>query len=493
MNYKLTIRIVGVISDLLAVACLISLCLALAHHEDNQIIYMWSGMIFCLAVIGLANLIARYVSKKIDITKLNAKTGFVTLGISWIFASIVGAIPFMVYRIPGIETFADAFFESASAFSGTGASLATNADTIPMSLQMFRGLSQWLGGMGIVVLITALLGKDESMSSPIFNAEMPGPSKGKLVSKSRVNARILYLIYIALTVGEFLCLYIGSLIGTGAQQEMTLFDCIFHSLTTTATGGFSTRQASIGAFGLYYEIVICVFMFLCMANFNLYFIILKGGIKNVLKDEELRVMFLLMVVNTFAISLTLFYYNFYPTFAECIRYGSFQVISTMSTTGYATQNLLEWPEFAKVLLLGMMFIGGSGGSTSGGLKMSRFIILMKSGFRGIKTTAFPNRIISIRMSGSPVETELSHSIRNYFLTYVLIYIFSLAVVVLLTPGEEFLDLSISVASCFNNNGPGVFADMHWVTKLVLAFDMLAGRLELFPILLLFMPKAWKRF
>ena len=494
MNYKLTIRILGVISDLLAIACFISLGFALVQHESITIIYMWSGMIVCLGAIGISNLIARYVSKKIDTTKLNAKTGFVTLGISWVFASLVGAIPFMFYKIPGIENYADAFFESASAFSGTGASLAINADTIPQSLQIFRGISQWLGGMGIVVLITALLGKDESMSSPIFNAEMPGPSKGKLVSKSRVNARILYLIYIALTVGEFLALYIGSLIGTGATEEMSAFDCVFHSLTTTATGGFSTKQASIGAFGsLYYEIVICVFMFLCMANFNLYFIILKGGIKNIIQDEELRTMFILMVVNIFAISGILFYENFYPTFAEALRYGSFQVISTMSTTGYATKNLLDWPAFAKVLLLGMMFIGGSAGSTSGGLKMSRFIILMKSGFRGIKTTAFPNRVISIRMSGKPVETDLSHSIRNYFLTYVLIYIFSLAIVVMLTPGEDFLDLSISVASCFNNNGPGVFANMHWVTKLVLAFDMLAGRLELFPILLLFMPKAWKRF
>ena len=205
MNYKLMIRIIGVISDLLAIACFISLSFAIVQHESNTIIYMWGGMIFVLAVIGISNLIARYVSKKIDTTKLNAKTGFVTLGFSWIFASIVGAIPFMFYNIPGIENFADAFFESASAFSGTGASLAINADTIPQSLQIFRGISQWLGGMGIVVLITALLGKDESMSSPIFNAEMPGPSKGKLVSKSRVNARILYLIYIALTVGEFLC------------------------------------------------------------------------------------------------------------------------------------------------------------------------------------------------------------------------------------------------------------------------------------------------
>ncbi len=496
MNYKLAIRIIGIISDFLAVACFISLGLAL--DEDIKIVYMWAIMIAVLAGIGISTILLKYLSKKVDVSSLNAKTGFVALGICWLYASIIGAIPFMFYHIPGIETFADAFFESASAFSGTGASLATNTDAIPDSLQIFRGISQWLGGMGIVVLITALLGKDESISSPIFNAEMPGPSKGKLVSKSRVNARILYAIYIVITVAEFLFLYIGSLCGAGSgegQHQMTLFDCIFHSLTTTATGGFSTRSLSIGYYNcLYYEIVITVFMFICMTNFNLYFIIMKGGFKNAIKDEEFRTMMLLIIVNTFAIALTVFYTNTYSTFNDAMRYGTFQVVATMSTTGYGTANILDWPLFCKVLLLGMMFIGGSAGSTSGGLKISRFIMLCKSGFKGIRATAYPNRVISIKMNGKPVSEDLLLATRNYFLTYTLIFVFSVGLICLLPHGNNnFLDLSISVASCFNDIGPGVFSDLHWVSKVILAFDMLAGRLELYPILLLFYARAWSRF
>lgn len=498
MNYKLTIRIIGVISDLLAIAAFISLGLALYNKEDPSIIMMWAIIISSLVIIGVANIIARIVSKKVDVSTLNARTGILTLGISWIYASIIGAIPYLFYKLPGIENFADAFFESASAFSGTGASLALDTDAIPNSLQIFRGISQWLGGMGIVVLITALLGKDESISSPIFNAEMPGPSKGKLVSKTRINARILYAIYITITILEFLFLYIGTLCGAGkgeGQHQMTLFDCIFHSLTTTATGGFSTRALSIGYYNtLYYEIIICVFMFLCMTNFNLYFIIIRGGFKHVIKDEELRTMLILIIVNTLAISLSLHTSGFYGSLSESFEKGTFQTLATMSTTGYGTANILDWPLFPKVLLLGMMFIGGSAGSTSGGLKISRFIILMKSGFKGIRTTALPNRVLSIKMNGKPVETEIVHQIRSYFLLYTLIFIFSLALICLLPNGNNsFIDLTISVASCFNDIGPGVFGDLHWLSKIILAFDMLAGRLELFPILLLFYTKAWKKF
>ena len=496
MNYKLAIRIIGIISDFLAVACFVSLGLAL--DESIEIVYMWAIMIAVLAGIGITTLLLRVFSKKVDVTTLNAKTGIVSLGICWLYASVIGAIPFMFYKIPGIENFADAFFESASAFSGTGASLALDTDAIPDSLQIFRGISQWLGGMGIVVLITALLGKDESISSPIFNAEMPGPSKGKLVSKTRVNARILYGIYIGITVAEFLFLYIGTVCGAGSgdgEHQMTLFDCVFHSLTTTATGGFSTKALSIGYYNsLYYEIIITIFMFLCMTNFNLYFIIMKGGFKSAFRDEEFRTMMLLIILNMFVISGIVFSAQVYQTFSDAMRYGTFQVIATMSTTGYGTANILDWPLFSKVLLLGMMFIGGSAGSTSGGLKISRFVMLMKSGFKGIRSTAFPNRVLSIKMNGKPVSEELLNSTKNYFLLYIWIFVFSVGLVCLLPNGNNsFLDLTISVASCFNDIGPGVFGDLHWVSKVVLAFDMLAGRLELFPILLLLYPRAWSRF
>ena len=235
-------------------------------------------------------------------------------------------------------------------------------------------------------------------------------------------------------------------------------------------------------------------MFLCMTNFNLYFILMKGGFKSAFRDEEFGTMMILIVVNMFVISGIVFSAQVYQTFSDALRYGTFQVVATMSTTGYGTANILDWPLFSKVLLLGMMFIGGSAGSTSGGLKISRFVMLMKSGFKGIRSTAFPNRVLSIKMNGKPVSEDLINSTKNYFLLYTLIFVFSIGLVCLLPNGNnKFLDLAISVASCFNDIGPGVFGDLHWASKVILAFDMLAGRLELFPILLLLYPRAWSRF
>ena len=415
-----------------------------------------------------------------------AREGLVCVGASWIVLSLIGCLPFWISR--EIPLYIDAFFEIVSGFTTTGSSILPNVEALSRGLLYWRSFSHWLGGMGVLVFLLAFTGgKGQGFTMHLLRAESPGPNVGKLVPKMRNTASILYLLYIGLTVINFLFLVAG---------KMPVFDAVCTAFGTAGTGGFGIKNDSMASYSPYIQNVTTVFMALFGINFSCYYLLLLRQWKSVFGDEELR-LYLLLVFGSIAL-ITLNLGDFYPTLAETIRHAAFQVSTIITTTGFATTDFDLWPAFSKSILVFLMLVGACAGSTGGGLKCARLLLLMKNLGRNIHQTIRPRKVQVVRSNGQTVDEKILANADAYLAAYVIIIFLSYMVISLdnFTFGTNFT----AVLACFNNIGPGLeavgptcnFAAYSTLSKLVLCFDMLAGRLEIFPILALMSPMVWKK-
>ncbi len=479
MNYKMVSFSIGRILLVEAALLIFPAIGAIFYGEDTLLSFALT-----IAALSVTGLLA--VRKKPKNQNIYAKDGYVIVALSWILMSLFGALPFFISG--HIPHFIDAFFETVSGFTTTGSTILRNVEALPKSLLFWRSFTHWIGGMGILVFVIAVMPKTESTSMHVMKAEVPGPTVGKLVSKLRASARILYGIYCAMTAIQIVLLVLGG---------MPLFDSIVNSFATAGTGGFAILNKSIEGYNsLYAEMVIGVFMLLFGVNFNLYYLmIIKHG-KQAIKSEELRWYFGIVTASVVIIALSLI--STKHSAADAFRHAFFQVSSIITTTGFSSTNFDTWPMIAKTVLVILMVIGACAGSTGGGIKVSRLVILVKSGLRDIKKALNPRSIETVKMDKRTVEEPIVKSVSVFFATYMLIMAGSMLLISI--DGRDFTTTSTAVISCISNIGPGLgavgpagnFADFSVLSKIILSFDMLAGRLELIPMLMLFSPYAWSR-
>lgn len=413
-----------------------------------------------------------------------AKEGFVTVSLSWILLSFVGALPFVISReIPNIT---DALFETISGFTTTGASILSDVESLSHCMLFWRSFTHWIGGMGVLVFILAILPMAGGYSLHLMRAESPGPSVGKLVPKMRTSAVILYSIYLGMTVVEILLLFVSG---------MALFDSITLSFGTAGTGGFGILNSSVADYTFYQQSIITIFMILFGVNFNVYFLLLFRKAKQAFRCEEMWWYFGIIGFAIIAISINIG--ESFEGFFESIHHASFQVASIITTTGYSTVDFNLWPSFSKIILVCLMFIGACAGSTGGGIKVSRILIYLKSIGKELAHMVHPRSVKVLRLERKAIDQETIHSVNVFLVTYILIFTLSVLILSL-----DELDLSTNftaIAATLNNIGPGLelvgptgnFSVFSPLSKFVLMFDMLAGRLELIPMLLLFVPATWK--
>ncbi len=435
----------------------------------------------CL-VIGAAGIIL-----KADFSKVYAKEGYVTVALAWFLLSLIGALPFTLSG--SIPHYIDAVFECISGFTTTGASILKNVEALPRSMLYWRSFTHWLGGMGVLVFILAImpLNPGSGTSLHILRAESPGPSVGKFVPKMRSNARILYGIYVAMTVLMAVILIIF---------RMPVFDAVCITFGTAGTGGFGILADSCASYTSAQQIIITVFMILFGINFSMYFLMLIGNIKAVFRDEETMTYLGIIAVSTLVIMFNI--RGFYSNWGEALKDSAFQVGSIITTSGFATTDFNKWPELSKTILITLMFIGASAGSTGGGLKVSRILILLKSSRLAVKKMIHPQAVKHVRISGKTVDADTVSGVSIYISVYCII--FALSLFVISFDNFDFVTNFTAVAATINNIGPGLggvgptgnFASYSYISKLVLSADMLIGRLELFPMLLLFSPATWRR-
>ena len=479
MNRRFVFYLLGLIFN--ATAALMILPMVVSALYTEQSFFGFFITIGICLVIGIPMCLACKTEDRV----IYAKEGFIIVALAWIAMSAVGALPFVISG--EVPSYIDAFFETVSGFTTTGASILRNVEELSRGLLFWRSFTHWIGGMGVLVFIMAIIPSSTDRSIHILRAEVPGPIVGKLVPKMRETAKILYLIYIALTVVEVVFLLAGG---------MPLFDSIVHAFGTAGTGGFGIKADSIASYSPYLQWVITIFMLIFGVNFNLYYLILIKKIKSVFKSEELWVYIGIAVVSTVIIAINIS--SMYDGFAEILRLSSFQVASVITTTGYATADFNLWPELSKTILLILMFIGSCAGSTAGGFKISRIILLFKMIQREIKLLLHPRSVSVVRFEGKKVDEPVLKSVS----AYTAVYIASFFVVFLLISFDNFDILTnfSAAAACFNNIGPGLsavgpasnFADYSVFSKLVLSIAMLFGRLEIYPVLFILSPSAWSK-
>ena len=478
MNRKMVFYMLGQILKLEAALLSLPLLCSVIYSEKEVF-----SILITIAVALALGFILTVFNKAKDKT-VYAKEGFVIVALSWLVLSAIGALPFVISG--AIPSYVDAFFETVSGFTTTGASILPNVESITSKgLLFWRSFTHWIGGMGVIVLIMAIVPTDSGRSIHIMRAEMPGPIVGKLVPKLKSTAKILYLIYIALTFLQVVLLCLG---------DMSLYESLIHAFGTAGTGGFGIKSDSIASYSPYIQWVITIFMLIFGVNFNLYYLILIRKFANVIKSEELWTYIILVLA-----SVGLVTYNIYPSYkniGEAIRLSAFQVSSIITTTGYATADFNMWPSLAKAILFILMFIGACAGSTAGGLKISRIVLVFKNIRVNLKHMLHSRSVESVRFEGARVEKDTIVGT----LGYLAVYLFCFTAIFLLLSFEPFdLETNISaVTACFNNVGPGFegvgptssYAAYSAFSKVLLSFAMLLGRLEIYPILLLFTPKIW---
>lgn len=480
MNYKMVIYLLGRILVIMAALMCLPLAISLAGGED-------SAFGFAAAIAAQALLGAVCSIKKPRQTEIYAKEGVVIVAGVWVLTSLLGALPF--YLSGEIPSYVDAIFETVSGFTTTGASILNNVEGLSRGSLFWRSFTHWIGGMGVLVFVMAVLPKAHvSQSIHIMRAEVPGPQAGKLVSRMRSTARILYGIYIVLTLIEVFCLKL-----TG----MPLFDCILNSFSTAGTGGFSIKNSSIAAYdSAAVDVILTVFMALFGINFSLFYLLLTGNIMQALKDEEMH--WYLIVIAAAALIIGINITPQYKSFWEALRYSSFQVVSLITTTGFITADYSKWPVLSQTILMMLIFMGACAGSTGGGIKFSRLIILAKSSFRELKRQLRPRSVTPIRLNGKLSEERMVSGVMAFMSIYS--FVFVLSHLLLALDDFSYTTNFTAVATCLNNVGPGLesvgpvenFSGFSAFSKLVLSVDMLAGRLELLPIVALFAPSTWKR-
>lgn len=458
---------------LLLLPCLVSVC----YREKVGVIYL-AVAAFCF-LLG----IAMTVKKPKDVV-FYLKEGCVTTALSWIFMSFFGALPFWISR--EIPSLTDALFETVSGFTTTGASILENVEVLSHTALFWRSFTHWIGGMGVLVFLLAIISLSGGSQMNLLRAESPGPSVGKLVPKMKYTARILYVIYFAMTILEVILLLFG---------KMSLFDALTTSFGTAGTGGFGVKADSIGGYSPYVQWVVTIFMIAFGVNFNAYYFILFHNVKKAFRMEEVRCY--LGIILAAILILLPDTVKIYGSFSEALRHSAFQVGSIITTTGFSTGDFDLWSQTSKTVLVILMFIGACAGSTGGGIKVSRFILLIKTILRELNSYIHPRSVKKITFDGKPIEHEVMRSTNVYFITFVIIFVGSVLAVSF--EGWDLTTNFTAVAATINNIGPGLelvgpsrnFGFFSPFSKYVLIFDMLAGRLELFPLLILFHPVIWK--
>ncbi len=478
MNYKVILHTLGWVLNIEGLAMILPLICSLCYSEWDMAKLFLICIAICL-VIGIA-ITRKPLTKK----AMYAKEGFICVALSWVVLSIFGSLPFI---FSGVASVVDSLFETASGFTTTGASILTDIEVLPKGLLFWRSFTHWLGGMGVLVFLVALLPLAGGSNLHLIKAESPGPSVGKLVPKVRSTAKILYLMYLVLTLIQTIFLLLGGL---------NLFEALTTAFGTAGTGGFAVWNSSCANLSPYIQIVTTVFMVLFGINFSLYYLLLLGKIRDVLKSEELRTYLGIIFVAIVVIVLNC--KDMFQNIGEAIRHTSFQVSSIITTTGFATTDFDLWPSLSKAVLVLLMFIGASAGSTGGGIKVSRVIILFKSIKKEIFSTVHPNASKKITLDGRTVEHNVVRGTNAFLAAYVVIFVVSTLIICI--DGFDLVTNFTSVAATINNIGPGLsmvgptqnysmFSDF---STLVLTADMLIGRLEIFPFLVLLAPSTWRK-
>jgi len=481
MNFKMMGRFLAQILAIEGAFMVPALIIGLCCGEAMAV----KGFLVAIAAAAVLTLILSAICRGAP-SAFYAREGLVCVGLSWIVLSLVGCLPFYISR--EIPSFVDAFFEIVSGFTTTGASIVPQVEALSRSILYWRSFSHWLGGMGVLVFLLAFTGGDgQGFTMHLLRAESPGPNVGKLVPKMRSTAAILYVLYVILTVLNILFLALGG---------MPLFEAVCHAFGTAGTGGFGVRNDSIAGYSPYLQNVTTVFMILFGVNFSCYYLLLMRQFGSVFKDEELRTYFGIILGSILLITLNI--RGRYDTLEETIRHAAFQVGSIITTTGYATTDFDLWPSFSKTLLLCLMVVGASAGSTGGGLKVGRLLLLLKSARRNIRQMVNPRKVEVVRSNGSTVDEKILSNTNAYLSIYVIIVFVVFAIISLdgFSTGTNFS----AVLACFNNIGPGLeivgptcnYSAYGDVSKLVLSWAMLAGRLEIFPVLVLFSRDTWKK-
>ena len=480
MNKTAIFFFLGQILRLEAIVLLPALGLAVWHGEDTSI----TALLITIAIAAGLSLLSFLFKGDRTIAH---REGYVIVALSWVVMSLVGALPFTLSG--HIPSYLDAVFETVSGFTTTGASILTNVEGLSMSLLYWRSFTHWLGGMGILVFVLAIapLSKGKGDSLHVMRAESPGPSVGKLAPTMRRTARTLYGIYIALTLLEIVLLLLGG---------MPLFDSIVNSFATAGTGGFAIKNASIAAYDSYYlQGVIGVFMMLFGINFNIYYLVLLGKFSQALRSEELRVYLGIIAVSTTVIAFNI--WDMSKNLFDAFHHAFFQVSTIITTTGFATVDFNQWPQLSRCILVVLMIAGACAGSTGGGIKTARVILLWKSVKSTIQKMLHPRSVKVIKMDDKPVEAEVLSGTQSFMVVYTLITVISIFLVAL--DNFDFETTVTSVLACLNNIGPGLsvvgptgnYSSLSALSKIVLTANMLLGRLEIFPMLLLFSPTVWR--
>ena len=451
----------------------------LIYREKTGLVYLATGLVIFI----LGHFLGKNKPKK---DTIYPREGFLIVALSWLVLSFFGAFPF--YLTGEMPHFIDAFFEIVSGFTTTGSSILTNIESLSHPALFWRSFSHWIGGMGILVFVVAFLRDAPGTTMNILKAEMPGPIVGKLVSKTTDTTRLLYIIYSFMTILQVILLMLGG---------MSLFDSLLNSFGTAGTGGFAIKNASIAYYNnAYYDGVITVFMILFGINFNVFYLMAIRKFKEAFKCEEMRWYLLIIAVSVGLITINIT--SMYHSVIKAFRFASFQVASIITTTGYATADFDKWSLFSKTILVLLMFVGACAGSTGGGMKVSRIVIYIKNAFAEMKHLVHPHSIHSIRFENKPIHASMINNIHTYMVLYFMIFCSSLLIIAM--QNIDFTSAFTAVATCLNNVGPGLnlvgptsnFSSLSDLSKLVLSFDMLAGRLEIFPMLMIFSKTLWKR-
>ena len=477
MNKKMIYRIIGLVLGVEAILLLFPFVVGLIYQE--------AAMCFLLTSLICAGLCFLLTRRPPENKTIYAKEGFVIVALSWIVMSLTGALPFV---FSGVLNYVDALFEITSGFTTTGASVISAIESVPKSITFWRSFSHWIGGMGVLVFILSVIpleGNNRNMH--LMRAESPGPIVGKLVPKIKSTASLLYTIYTVMTITLIVLLLIGG---------MPLFDALCNAFGTAGTGGFSILNQGIGQYNnLYYEVVLTIFMILFGINFNVYFLLLMGDIRAVFKSEEVRGY--LGVIFVFIALITLNLWGYYDSFIEALRQSSFQVASIITTTGYSSCDFNLWPQFSKTLLFVLMFIGSCAGSTGGGIKISRYIIMLRQIKNTISHMLHPRSVKLVQLDGKTVDNSVITEVFAFFAVYIIIYL--LCIIIVSFDGFDFETVTSAVASCLGNVGPGLglagpmgnYGMFSTTSKLAMTLAMLFGRLEIFPLFIAFIPSVYR--
>ncbi len=488
MNKRMVLRALGVVLRILSLILILPALTALYYGEETELL---SFLAVSAGSFLFGTLILLFAKTKNHV--IYAKEGFAITAFTWIIMALVGALPFVISG--AIPSYIDAFFETVSGFTTTGSSILASSQldvfyASSKSILFWRSFTHWIGGMGVLVFVMAIIPNFTDRSIHVMRAEMPGPIVGKLLPRAKSTSRILYIIYIVLTLLEMILLCVGG---------MPMFDSVVNSFGTAGTGGFAITSSGIAGYSSYCQWVIAIFMVIFGINFNLYFLILIRRFKTALKSSELWCYFAMIAVCTAIISANVI--NAMPensSLSDIVRNSFFQVSSLISTTGYATVDFTLWPDISRAILFILLFCGGMAGSTAGGFKTSRIMMLFKSIAKEIKQMIFPRSVSKIRVDGKPVDNNVISSVTTYFSVYI---VFILATFLLISFENFGFETNFTAAvTCFNNVGPGFgdvgpmggFAAYSGFSKIVLSFSMLLGRLEIFPLIIIFSPYSWMK-